>query len=91
MPFCCTERVKLKKHTCLTFVSAIISVRKCGTLQHCVMTDAGSLPCKKIIHINALKEDWDDILIRAFQLVDQSGMRSLAIPALGTGILHTLQ
>lgn len=56
-----------------------------GPLQDCVMTTAGNLCCKKIIHINATGTDWEGLLLKALKLVDDSGMRSLSIPALGTG------
>jgi len=52
------------------------------------MTDAGNLPCKRILHVNAAASgtDWDDLLFTALKLVDDNRLKSIALPALGTGI-----
>ena len=52
-----------------------------------VKTTAGRLPCRCIIHVvtphsgAALKS----VVLKALQLAENDGMRSIAFPALGTG------
>jgi serine/threonine-protein kinase len=57
-------------------------------LGECVATDAGGLKCKKVLHaVSAWREA--SCIARAMQrallLAEELGLRSLAIPALGTG------
>ena len=54
------------------------------------ITDAGRLNCKRIIHINAPSEnteEWKDIIIRFLRMADKHKIKSLSMPALGTGNL----
>jgi len=57
-------------------------------LGSCIATDAGTLNFKKVLHAVSA---WNEVSCvgrasqRAFLLADELGLRSLAIPALGTG------
>ncbi|KAI8490328.1 positive regulation of interleukin-4-mediated signaling pathway, partial [Branchiostoma belcheri] len=54
------------------------------------VTGAGKLECKKIIHAAAPDKatDWKKVIINCLQTADSLGLRSIAFPALGTGVLQ---
>lgn len=57
-------------------------------LGECVATDAGSLKCKKVLHAVSAWREASCIARttqRAYLLAEELGMRTLAMPALGTG------
>ncbi|XP_055874120.1 uncharacterized protein LOC106074325 isoform X2 [Biomphalaria glabrata] len=55
-----------------------------------VVTDAPNLICKKIIHISQDKftRDWATGITKVLNEADSHGIKSLALPALGTGFRH---
>ena len=56
-------------------------------------TTAGQLPCKSIVHIVAphTTQKLSDVVRQTLQLADQDESRSIAFPALGTGIIHIIR
>ena len=53
-------------------------------------TTAGQLPCKSIVHIVSpnTTHKLSNVVRQALEVADQDEARSIAFPALGTGIFH---
>ncbi|KAG7465334.1 hypothetical protein MATL_G00175290 [Megalops atlanticus] len=51
-----------------------------------IMTKAGNLPCKTIIHIDTSNQEIKEIMYRVLQECEQNNFTSVAFPALGTGL-----
>ena len=57
------------------------------------VTSAGRLPCQKIFHLYAARSDvnaWRAVIGRCFTEADRAGVKSLAMPPVGTGMSHSL-
>ncbi|KAK3598153.1 hypothetical protein CHS0354_013662, partial [Potamilus streckersoni] len=52
-----------------------------------VVTNAGNLPCKMVIHMAAQnkRKEWEDMIVRVLHQADQLKCESISFPALGTG------
>ena len=52
------------------------------------MTGPGKLMCQKIIHLKARSSasGWSEALLKGLREVDNLGLNSVALPALGTGL-----
>ena len=50
----------------------------------------GGLACGHVIHVSAdrFRRDWSGAVTAVLQAADAEGMRSIALPALGTGLLR---
>jgi len=58
------------------------------------VTGAGRLPCQKIFHLHAAKSDlnaWSAVIGRCFTEADRIGVKSLALPPVGSGRTLTTQ
>ena len=59
-------------------------------IQHLAVTGAGSLKCRHIFHLVAVhkKKDWCRTVNICLGKAEDMGLRSIAMPALGTGLHH---
>ena len=50
------------------------------------LTNAGTLLCRKIMHVNLQSgENWYTLIIKMLQVAEENQMKSLALPAIGSG------
>jgi len=55
------------------------------------VTSGGKLKCQKIFHLYAGRSDvnaWKTVIGRCFTEADAAGIKSLAMPPVGTGMLQ---
>ncbi|XP_077997138.1 protein mono-ADP-ribosyltransferase PARP14-like isoform X2 [Glandiceps talaboti] len=50
-----------------------------------VITSAGNLKCRKIIHVILKSENFENVLVKVLRCAEKNGMQSIALPMLGTG------